>query len=448
MTGLKRTLRDLLQYPSAIAGLVIILILIGVSIYAVIKIPYSEAIRLWRGGEDVWYQNPKLVGPAWFNFFTRSKLPESFSLKSTDEEAGYKTVTIDSAGNRRISIVFTFDYEFDAFPKDVIVFLKAKYDEKQPHASLKWIYPDGREVRLSDFSVSPSMSYRMLQDSSLTRRLGRISPEFGLFRVPDSDPPVVQEGVYQLSIEGYTFEPDSDFDAEFVLYGQLYGIAGTDHLRRDLSVALLWGTPIAMAFGLLAALGTTVTTMIIAAIGTWYGGVVDGIIQRITEVNLTLPFLPILIMIGTFYNRSIWTILGVTILLSIFGGAIKQYRAVFLQVKESPYIEAARSYGASDWRIIFQYLLPRIIPLLIPQLVVLVPGFVFLEASLAVLGLGDPTLPTWGKVINEAQQNGALYQGQYYWVLEPAVLLVITGLAFAMLGFSLDRIFNPRLRGL
>jgi len=62
--------------------------------------------------------------------------------------------------------------------------------------------------------------------------------------------------------------------------------------------------------------------------------------------------------------------------------------------------------------------------------------------------LGDPVLPTWGKIINDAQTNGALYQGQYYWVLEPAVLLIFTGLAFALVGFALDRIFNPRLREL
>jgi peptide/nickel transport system permease protein len=141
-------------------------------------------------------------------------------------------------------------------------------------------------------------------------------------------------------------------------------------------------------------------------------------------------------------------ILGVTILLSIFGGAIITYRAVFLQVKESPYIEAARAYGSGNMRIVMIYLIPRIIPLLIPQLVTLIPSYVFLEASLAVLGLGDPVLPTWGKVITDALANGALYQGQYYWILQPAVLLMITGLAFAMLGFVLDRIFNPRLRGL
>jgi peptide/nickel transport system permease protein len=98
-------------------------------------------------------------------------------------------------------------------------------------------------------------------------------------------------------------------------------------------------------------------------------------------------------------------------------------------------------------RIVFLYLIPRIIPILIPSLVSIIPSFVFLEASLAFLGLGDPVLPTWGKMINDANDNGALFQGFYYWVLEPSFLLMLTGLAFAMVGFSLDRIFNPRLRG-
>jgi len=236
--------------------------------------------------------------------------------------------------------------------------------------------------------------------------------------------------------------------AEFVFFGQVFGLAGTDHQRRDLTLPLLYGVPIALAFGLLAALGTSVLTMIIAAVGAWYGGWVDELIQRITEINLVLPFLSILIMVGTFYSRSLWVILGVTVLLSIFTGGIKGYRAVFMQVKESPYIEAARAYGSSDMRVIFKYLIPRMIPLLLPGLVLAVPAFVFLEASLAVLGIGDPVLPTWGKIINDANTNAALYKGLYYWVLEPAVLLMITGLGFAMLGFALDRIFNPRLRGI
>jgi peptide/nickel transport system permease protein len=91
-------------------------------------------------------------------------------------------------------------------------------------------------------------------------------------------------------------------------------------------------------------------------------------------------------------------------------------------------------------------MIPRVIPTVVPQLVTLIPTYVFIEATLAVLGLGDPLLPTWGKIINDASENSATYTGLYYWVLEPSALLMITGLAFALLGFALDRIFNPRLR--
>jgi peptide/nickel transport system permease protein len=448
MRGLKNTFKELTRYPSAIIGLTIVAGLILLSIYALVTIPYDEAIRLWRGGPDVWYRNPRTTPPSWINLFRKDKLPQTFTLNSVDGTAE-KVVTTKADGSSVITITYAMDYPYATYPQDMTLFFATKFDKKVPHISLVWFTPDGREVRVADFSADRGKVYYFAQDTKLQRRLAGLSPEKALF-VADPKagltPPV--QGTYKLRVVGFTFEPNATIDAEFVMYGLVSGWAGTDHLRRDLGIALLWGTPIALSFGLLAALGTTLTTMLISAVSVWYGGWVDSLIQRVTEVNMVLPFLPILIMVGTFYSRSIWVILGVTILLSIFGAAIKTYRSVFLQVKESPYIDAARAYGAGSGRIIFSYLTPRIIPMLIPQLVVLVPSFVFLEASLAVLGLGDPTLPTWGKIISDAQANGALYQGLYYWVLEPAVLLIIAGLAFAMLGFSLDRIFNPRLRGL
>ena len=444
MNTILKTFRELKQYPSAFIGALMILGLVGIAIYTLFAIPYSEAVRLWRGGQDVWYQNPVNAEPSWVNWFRREKLPESFALASDESNT---TITQNAEGFDVIEIVYPFEYNFNSYPQELTLFLKADYEEVQPYVSITLVTPDERELRIADFSVAASQTYIFTQDTRLTRRLGGMNPREGLFATPDTDPPQPLHGQYTLKLRVLTFEKDSSAKAEFVLYGYVAGWAGTDHLRRDLGVALLWGTPIALAFGLIAALGTTVTTMIIAAIGVWYGGWVDALIQRITEVNLVLPFLPLLIMIGTFYSRSIWTILGATILLSIFGGAIITYRAVFLQVKESPYIEAAQAYGAKDLRIVLLYLIPRIVPLLIPQMVTLIPTFVFLEASLAVLGLGDPVLPTWGKVITDAISNGALYQGQYYWILQPAVLLMLTGLAFAMLGFVLDRVFNPRLRG-
>ncbi|MEZ0397140.1 MAG: ABC transporter permease [Anaerolineales bacterium] len=451
MNQLRKSFRELLRYPSAVAGLIIILILVGVSIYALIAIPYDEAVRLWRGGEDVWYMNPQNVPPEWINLFRRNDLPGSFVLDSRSQENEDGTVVKEtnavSEEMTEVKITFSFDYPYEDYPQELVLYMNGYYTEKEPYIAISIITPDGRELRVTEMSIDQADTYRFSQDQRLQRRLRGLAPMVGIFSVPDTDPPVPLQGTYQVVLTGFTFEEGSDFDAQLVMHGKVAGWAGTDHRRRDLSVALLWGTPLALAFGLLAAIGTTVTTMVIAAIGVWFGGWVDELIQRITEVNLVLPFLPILIMIGTFYSKSIWLMLGATIALSIFGGAIKTYRAIFLQIKESPYIEAARAYGAGNFRIIVFYLVPRIVPLLIPTLVTLIPSYVFLEASLAVLGLGDPVLPTWGKVINDAQANGALYMGHYYWVLEPAILLMITGLAFALLGFAMDRIFNPRLRG-
>lgn len=438
-----KSAREVAQYPSAIGGALIILFLVGLSIYTIVTIPYQEAIRLWRGGQDVWYHNPPNAQPRWVNYFRREKLPETFAIRSEDVE---KTIE-ETAEGRAISIAMPFEYGFDAFPQELTLYFTADFLEKQPYVSVTLDTPDGRTLRIADFAVNHTQTYIFSQDTRLTRRLGGLTPKEGIFLNPDSDSPKPIKGPYTLNLKVLTFEKEADVNAEFVVYGQVAGWAGTDHQRRDIGVALLWGTPIALSFGLLAALGTTVTTMLISAIGVWYAGWVDSLIQRVTEVNLVLPFLSILIMVGAFYSRSIWAILGVTILLGIFGGSIITYRSVFLQVKESPYVEAARAYGAGNMRIILFYLIPRIVPLLIPQLVTLIPTYVFLEASLAVLGLGDPILPTWGKVITDALANGALFQGQYYWVLEPAFLLMLTGIAFAMLGFVLDRIFNPRLRG-
>ncbi len=443
MNSLRNSFQKLLYYPSAVFGILVIVLMVFTAVYAMVKIPYSEAIRLWRGGEEVWYQNPKFAPPAWFNYFSSKKYAKSFAVRTSDGSMD-KDVTPGAEGTATISAAYTFNFAYDYYPQDMILYLSSSFAEKQPFVSVEWLTPDGRKLRITNMAIGEKQTYRFSQDDKLKTRLKTDDIIPFLFSDPETGAPL--KGQYQLLITATTFEPDSNIDAEFVFHGQVYGLAGTDQARRDLVVPLLWGTPVALAFGLLASLGTSVLTMIIAALGTWYGGWLDELIQRITEINLVLPFLSILIMIGTFYSRSIWVILGATILLSIFTGSIKSYRSIFIQVKESMYIEAARAYGASSPRIVFLYLIPRMIPLLIPGLVSSVPAFVFLEASLAVLGLGDPVLPTWGKIIEDANSNGALYRGYYYWILEPATLLMITGLGFAMLGFALDRIFNPKLR--
>ncbi len=447
MKSIKNALREISQYPTAVFGVIIIIALVVVSIVVVIKIPYSTAISRWRGGEEVWGKNPRNVPPIWYNWFRKDKLVESLDMNEGDEGVTVEEI-VTEGGTPIKTTTFEFDFQYDNFPQDLVLYFTSTYDTKQPFVTIKMITPDEREIKISSFATGTTHTYPLTQDTKLKKKLGEVVPNIGLFIQEGDETQTPVKGTYKLVVESIIFEEGSTVQPEFVLHGQVFGWAGTDHLRRDLTLPLLWGTPIALIFGLVAALGTTILTMFISAIGTWYGGIVDGLIQRLTEINMVLPFMSILIMVGTFYSRSIWTILGTTIALSIFTGSIKSYRATFMQIKESTYIEAAKAYGAKDGRIIIRYLIPRIIPWMLPSLVSSVPAYVFLEASLALLGIGDPVLPTWGKTINEANTNGALYRGWYYWILEPAVLLMITGLAFAMLGFALDRIFNPRLRGM
>lgn len=455
MRGVLVFFQELSKYRSAVFGMAIIGALIAIAIYAVVTIPYDNAINLWRGGEEIWGDYPRNALPEWVNLFASNTLAPSMVLNSTDpKQAGTITKSSQKVSEemQTADIAIPFDWNSDGFPSELNLFLTAKYDKKKPQALITFVTPDGRKFNLGDIPVGNAERVSISTDQKLSLKLDGRSPEVGLFAKEGTTArnatPQVLKGHYQLKIEGLTFEKGSDLDAKFVIYGQVYGLAGTDHHRRDIMIALLWGTPIALAFGFLAAVGSTLITFMLAAIGTWFGGWVDAGIQRLTEINSVLPGLPILIMIGTFYSRNIWVILGVNIALGIFGLSIKGYRSMFLQVREMPYIEAAHTYGASDKRIIFQYMMPKIAPVLIPAFVTLIPSFVFLEASLSVLGLGDPVLPTWGKVLNDAYVNGALYKGYYYWVLEPAFLLMLTGLGFATIGFALDRIFNPRLREL
>src|SRR5512134_1209096 len=109
MNALKTSFRNLFYYPSAILGLLVVFLLVFTAIYAMIKIPYKEAIRLWRGGEEVWYQNPKFAPPAWINLFSKSKYAESFAVRTSDGTMT-KEVTPGAEGTSTMEVSYTFDF--------------------------------------------------------------------------------------------------------------------------------------------------------------------------------------------------------------------------------------------------------------------------------------------------------------------------------------------------
>ncbi|MFN2303877.1 MAG: ABC transporter permease [Anaerolineales bacterium] len=422
------------------------MILFVTAIGTMIFIPYDEAIRYWRGeGLNL---TPRLARPAWTNWFRREKWPESIyfdSINGTKGVLSNKEIVAINENMTDIRMTFDFEYTADVFPDDVSIFFDAQYDEKNPFVTINMIKPNGDEVEIESLSVSDDVAYYFVEEENkLTNKTGStdIQQSFG---DPDTDYIRPLKGKYELQVLAIVFEDDSNVDIQGVIYGKVFGLFGSDSQRRDLTIAMLWGTPIALAFGVVGATLTTVTTILIAAISAWYGGWLDEILQRITEINITIPSLAMAVLVYILYSKSIIAILLTMILMNIFGNSLKEYRAMFLQFRESPYIEAAKSYGASNLRIIFRYLMPRILQVMVPQLVISVPGYVFLEATLAFLGVITPYIPTWGKVISQALNEGA-YWGHYFWILEPIILVLITGLAFAFVGYSLEQILNPRLR--
>lgn len=467
-----KVFREIFRYPSAVIGVLIITLMLGGSVYTVVALPYAEI------GEAYYSEAvsgriyaPRNALPEWINGFRAEKLPASILLSSTGSLAVSgvptsvtgnieKTYGESAESPTEINFKITFPYNSREFPQDLFLYLFPTYVEKRPFIIATWITPDGREFSLKNGSAEAGSTYNF-SDYVNTRAALADYPQFKdlfylegdtavpsfqlLMADPNASTPAALPGNYILNLEVLTFEENSDLDLEFVLLGKVAGFAGTDSLRRDLTVPLLWGMPFALGFGLLGALITTISSMIISALGVWQGGWVDSLIQQLTDVNMILPVLAVGILVFALFGVDLYMILAVVVLLNIFGTPTKLFRAAFLQVKEAPYIEAARSYGASPMRIIFRYMIPRILPTAIPQLVSMIPGFVFLEATLAIFNVFDPRYPTWGKIINVALTSGAWWSGFQFWILEPIVMLLLAGLGFSLVGFALERILNPRL---
>lgn len=457
--------KSIFRYKSLLVGTIIIVFFFFMSVYAVLLMPYSEAVKRWNS-LDYWEDNPKLASPSWINLLLNRKLPETLILDS--KYLGTKVrQEIPFGGGVYIRVEIHFNYEYDDFPSEIILRLYMYNVTRTAITTLTWVKPDGTELIVDEsstvggyryYSISADRQFQARYTKYITEKLkGRptydISPEIALFAKEASgllnpETKEVLKGRYRVILIVKSPESSADVDVKLNIYGKVFGLAGTDHKRRDLWLAIVWGTPIALAFGVIASVVTVFLEMIIAALGAWYSGFVDYLTQRINDIMLVLPFLPILVMVSYFYRLTIWTLLGIVVVLSIFGSGVKVYRAMFLQIKEMPYIEAAKVYGASSFRIVFRYMIPKVFPTAIPAIVLSVPTYVFLEASLAILGVGDPTAITWGRVLEEAFSGGAVYRGYFHWILEPATCLVLMTLGFALIGFTLDKIFNPKLREL
>jgi peptide/nickel transport system permease protein len=234
-------------------------------------------------------------------------------------------------------------------------------------------------------------------------------------------------------------------DSKLILGGKAFGMMGTDELRRDLIVGLLWGTPLALLIGISVAIGSVVVGLIYGVYAGFKGRKTDETMMRFNDIIYALPALPFLIILAVTISNSIFMMIGFLMIFSWVGIA-KVSRSMSLQIKTKQYIEASKIMGQKDSKIIFKHIIPQLLPYAFASIAISVPAAITTEAGLSFLGLGDPTFPTWGQILHDANVFGAAARGMWWWIVPPGVMIAITGLAFVFIGNALDAIINPKLK--
>ena len=217
---------------------------------------------------------------------------------------------------------------------------------------------------------------------------------------------------------------------------------GTDDLGRDVLVRIAYGARISLGVGLLSTMLAVVVGVVLGLLAGFLGGVTDTVIARLIDVVLSIPFLLVAISLVSISGPS----LTITVLVIAFFSSTSMARIVrgqVLFVKEREFVEAARSLGASDARIMFVDVLPNVLATVIVYTTLLIPVVIILQATLSFLGLGlPPPAADWGGMISEAQNY---YTVAWWFVLFPSLALLITTIAFNLLGDGVRDAVDPRI---
>jgi peptide/nickel transport system permease protein len=218
---------------------------------------------------------------------------------------------------------------------------------------------------------------------------------------------------------------------------------GTDQLGRDVLSRLMWGTRISLYVGIVATLLGQLFGVFVGAISGYYGGRVDSILMRLVDFFLTLPSLPLLLVLSVILSASVNTVI---IILALLGWmqAARLVRGVVLSLREQEFIEASHALGMSDWKIIVRHMIPNSMAPVIVSITLGVGTTIIVEAALSFLGFGvRPPTPSWGNMLNRVQDyilmNPLL-------AVYPGLAIFLTVLAFNFMGDGLRDALDPRLK--
>jgi ABC-type dipeptide/oligopeptide/nickel transport system permease subunit len=220
-------------------------------------------------------------------------------------------------------------------------------------------------------------------------------------------------------------------------------IFGTDNLGRDMLTLVMHGARISLYVGIASVLIEMAIGISIGMIAGYFGGIVDEVLMRITDVIFSLPALMMLLLaVSMFATR------GENIIILIMGildwpFMARVVRGEYLSLRETTYVEAARSMGASGWRIMSRHILPNMLSVIIVLATMDVPWFIFYEATLTFLGFGDPSSSSWGVLL----QNGYMFAQSHWWMITfPGLAILFTSLGFNLLGDGLRDALDVKVR--
>lgn len=236
-------------------------------------------------------------------------------------------------------------------------------------------------------------------------------------------------------------------------------IFGTDDIGRDMLNLTVHGARISMTIGLMATLITILLGAVVGIVAGFAGGATDALLMRVSDFFLVLPTVvlalilaPLLLdVIGVEAEfmgiRATLLVIVVVIGLTSWAATARVIRSQVLSVKERMFVDRARVIGAGPGRIMRRHILPNVVNLIVAQAVLTFATAVFTETTLAFIGLGDPSSPSWGQILNSAQGAGAPGLGAWWYIAPPAACVVLVVLAFTLVGNALDDVLNPKAAG-
>lgn len=221
---------------------------------------------------------------------------------------------------------------------------------------------------------------------------------------------------------------------------------GTDEAGRSILLLTWWGARVSLVVGLTAAVLSMVIGTVVGVLAAHFGGWTSTMLMRFTDFFLVLPSMVLAIALSTVLARGLPTIvlaIGVT----SWPPTARLVRAQTLTVEARPYIDRSRALGGGHRHIIGKHVLPAVLPLVLANTTLSVASAIILESTLSFLGLGDPSLVSWGSMLKSAMDTGAVTGGAWWYLLPPGVGILLVVLGFTLCGRALEAVLNPRLRG-